>query len=552
MSQSPLHAATPQIEAIGDHALLDLRPYRPWIEVSVTLVLLALLLTTTSARFFRDPGTFWHTVTGERLLAEGFFTTDSYSFTHAGQEWIPSQWLAELAMAGLHRLAGWEGLLWGTAISLATFFGWLAGRFVHAGCHPLLAVTLVAPIFGLCCTHFHARPHLASLVLLGLVVAQLCDVENGRMSRRRLGLFIPLVIVWTNLHGGVLAGLATIGLVFAGWGGVWLVQRSRLKSTAFAARWHVPPLTTAGSLVQLGVVGVLCLGGLFVNPYGVGLLRMWQRIMQADLPQIIAEHAPLSLTEPAGLGVLLLGLGYVLMLRGTRPAKMRIVWLLPGVFFYLALSRVRHVPLFAVVTAVCLADLLPHHRWLQKLARSSDLFVTDASVGAAQSVSWRWLLAARSLPLLLVLVPGVWPVTSVQFDRNYWSVDLVEDLRREAARSASPRILNEDLFGGFLIYHVPELPVFVDDRCELYGEEFLKTYVDAPRHQAGKIRYWRERYQLNLALTRRDVQPDGTSLDSDYTRYFRTARDWQLVRETPAAALFRLRVVSDSRAAPDP
>ena len=37
------------------------------------------------------------------------------------------------------------------------------------------------------------------------------------------------------------------------------------------------------------------------------------------------------------------------------------------------------------------------------------------------------------------------------------------------------------LFGGFLIYHTPGFRVFIDDRCELYGDEFMVKYVKAGR-----------------------------------------------------------------------
>jgi hypothetical protein len=41
------------------------------------------------SQLFRDPGTFWHVVVGQRILSSGrFVTTDPFSYTHAGRPWI--------------------------------------------------------------------------------------------------------------------------------------------------------------------------------------------------------------------------------------------------------------------------------------------------------------------------------------------------------------------------------------------------------------------------------------------------------------------------------
>ena len=49
---------------------------------------------------FRDPGTFWHTVMGQRMLSSRhLIDADPFSFTFGGRPWVPYEWLAEIAMA---------------------------------------------------------------------------------------------------------------------------------------------------------------------------------------------------------------------------------------------------------------------------------------------------------------------------------------------------------------------------------------------------------------------------------------------------------------------
>src|SRR5205085_1956353 len=64
---------------------------------------------------------------------------------------------------------------------------------------------------------FHVRPHVGTIVLLGVTFAMLVDFEAGRIGLRRLLWLVPLFVLWTNLHGGMLGGLGTLGLALAGW-----------------------------------------------------------------------------------------------------------------------------------------------------------------------------------------------------------------------------------------------------------------------------------------------------------------------------------------------
>ena len=86
------------------------------------------------------------------------------------------------------------------------------------------------------------------------------------------------------------------------------------------------------------------------------------------------------------------------------------------------------------------------------------------------------------------------------------------------------------VFGGFLIYHTPGLRVFIDDRCELYGDEGLLAYVEALERDPARLDRWAREYGFELALT---------ETGSGFDRYLRQSRGWVLVRETAAASLFR-------------
>ncbi|MHC5545057.1 hypothetical protein ACYOEI_43020, partial [Singulisphaera rosea] len=81
-------------------------------EAGIGLGVWLFLMIAGRSRMLRDPGIFWHTVVGRKILSErAFLDTDPFSFTFGGQPWIPYEWLGECAMAVVHGVSGFDGLL---------------------------------------------------------------------------------------------------------------------------------------------------------------------------------------------------------------------------------------------------------------------------------------------------------------------------------------------------------------------------------------------------------------------------------------------------------
>src|SRR5262249_43043234 len=128
----------------------------------------------------------------------------------------------------------------------------------------------------------------------------------------------------------------------------------------------------------LAMLGIVFLAGFAVllNPYGADLPRTWLSLTQSTvLPQIIQEHAPLNPLRSDGLNVLVFALLYLVVLAGIHPQQARVVWFLPLPWLWQACAHIRHAPLFALAAVLAIADMLPHTRWAEWMARSrSDLF----------------------------------------------------------------------------------------------------------------------------------------------------------------------------------
>ena len=503
-----------------------------------------LLLVAGRSSFFRDPGTFWHTTTGEKILKEGFIRADPYTFTFAGQWWVPYQWLGEVGMALAHRVGGFDAQLLGAATILAAVFAWLSVRLLRTGLNLAVVAGLMALTLAAAGSHFHVRPHLVTIACLTITMAWLVDVDAGKKHLQWLGWLVPLFVFWTNAHGGMLGGVASVGLVFAGWLAWWQYGRTRSVSDGVC---RINPVAHApGSPVKswrdvgfLVLVGLGCGLAALASPYGWDLVKTWRVILgEPALRQIIQEHRPLDVTEPYAWPVLGMAALFLFVLAGVPRSEWRASWLLPLFWLIQSFGRCRHAPLFAVVALVAITAMWPHTRWAAMLAKKRPDFYTPPT--EEKRSPWYanvWLPAVAVLLSLTlqanrVAVPVIGAGWATH-DAGHWPMELLDVLKEHEPKSPGDphRVFNEYLDGGFLIYHAPNYRVFVDDRCELFGGAWLLAFVDGYANDtAGKVEAWQREYgRFDFALTR---------TGSGYDDYFKSQAAWRMVKTTPTATFY--------------
>ena len=152
---------------------------------------------------------------GQILASRAFIDTDPFTFTFAGQPWVAHQWLGECVMAVLDGSGGWILCCWPRPRSWhRSTPGSPIGCSGAActGCQPFLIMLTVAARQS----PPRSAPHRQHRVL-GLTYGWLCDFEAGRIGLGRLFWLVPIFWIWSNMHGGALAGLATMILALGGW-----------------------------------------------------------------------------------------------------------------------------------------------------------------------------------------------------------------------------------------------------------------------------------------------------------------------------------------------
>jgi len=532
------------------------RLFRP--ETLFFLALWLVLLFAFRERGFYDPGSLWHIKVGEIILNQGMPQTDPFSYTFEGRTWVPQQWGAEVLMAVTHRIGGFDAMLLAFATFVAALYTIIFRRAMQAGMGPILAGLMVGVCLFVGAFHYFVRPHMFTIVFLGWTMISIVDYERGRCTVWRLVGLIPLYILWTNLHGGVLGGTMTLGLAVAGWGVLFL--KSRMMKSGIDSESPVSsssnvnpqsndsltPIRSWRTAVLLGGIVVACGLTPFINPHGMEMIRIWQRIVASKvLPAVVHEHMPLNPTEPLGLAIIGLGVFYLILLLGTLPRTPHVSWLIPLVWFVLSFKGIRQGPLFAITAAVAMVDLWPHTVWHRLLVKYGD-----GSLARSPDYSPRAMVAPFAIPALAVLAALCLDITHtpatlvgygwVRFDPDFVPVDLNGPVGEYVAHVPSgTHVFNDANLGGYLIYHAPSLKIFMDDRCELYGDDWIKLYAETlglPPAELGRIfEGWAAKYHFDRALVRTNPpEKEKPSIE----RYLLSNPQWREVARGKCAVMF--------------
>ncbi len=423
-----------------------------WAKIFSFPVVLAMALAASIFVFdsssIADPDIWWHLRNAQVFVqTHSVVHHDFYSFTATGSRWINEAWLSELPYYFAWQWFGIRGIylvmLVEVQLILLGVFGvaYLASKNVKSAfLASWLAVWLATVSFG-------PRTLLAGWLCL---VAELYILAQFRNGNDRTWLLPPLFILWANLHGSWLIGMVLFGIFCA----AGLIQGSWGRIEAI--RW------TPHQMGKLALVGSLSIGGLFLNPYTYHLV--FYPFNFAFKQRLNVNHVDewMSLDFHTVRGKILFGmLAATIILALVRKRRWRLDelgFLLLG--FYAALTYSR----FLFLAAIVLTPIL---------ARELDFFPPYDP-----KIDKKWL---NAIFMVVIVVGCVWRFPSSQFlmrdtIRNYPARAL------NYLRQFHPQgpVFNDCLWGGYLIWNVRNIPVFIDSRIDIYEYNgVFADYLDA-------------------------------------------------------------------------
>lgn len=429
----PPQSGTVLAEAHARRRLLRLHP--AWVVIIAAAALLWRVATATGL----NTDVFWQLAAGQWMLAHrAVMRHDVFSYTVYGKTWVTEEWGFEVALAWLVRTIGpvsyW--LVSAGACIAALGFGVARWRRLGAGWLWIAVLAMVAAAalaFGVA-----PRPQDLSYAFFAL---ELLVLTLARRRAAWLWALPPLLLVWANVHGSFLLGLALIGLEV-----VWSVLPTGSRRIRIMQR--LPARAALASL--LGAAAAAC-----INPVGPGLFSYAFHVSLA--PQLTAQISEWQSPNFHSLLVLALVVGPAVTLVGVlglsdAPVAIEdlVVWAL---MFFATLHAVRFLPYLGIAWAGMAARWRPVRR---ETIRPTLL---------------TWPLAAV-VALAMLAGPHV-AAGAVQRGKGPLAVP-VSAGRFLAHRQG--RVFSSYAWSDYLIHL--GIPVFVDGRTDLYfGTGVLGEYA---------------------------------------------------------------------------
>ena len=149
----------------------------------------------------------WLAALGRTILEQGSIPSGVPYAAAPSVDWVNVPVLGELVFHALQVVGGDRGFLVAQLIAVTAALTLLAlGMRALGASDAASAVVLMLVFFAAVPSFLIVRAQLFSLVLFSAALL-LLRAESRRPSRR-VWLLVPLIVLWANLHGGVLVGLA--------------------------------------------------------------------------------------------------------------------------------------------------------------------------------------------------------------------------------------------------------------------------------------------------------------------------------------------------------
>jgi hypothetical protein len=504
----------------------------PSVADLIFVALMAVLVfTPLSLKLLGDAGIGWHIRTGQQILAiHAVPRVDPFSSSTAGKSWFAWEWLYDLVVGEVEATLGLNGVVWLTAVVIATTFASLFRWMTQRGVNIAVAVVMTLLALGASMIHFLARPHVVTWLFTLICFWILDRAERdslGSHGLRRLWVLPLLMLVWVNLHGGFLVGFVVLAIFWLGATWTWLTTKDNRIEQA------LEKITAGKRSRDLLSVGLISLAASFANPNGWKLhWHIYAYLSNHFLMNHIEEFQSPNFHGVAQkcFAVLLLivlatfaASGHALRMNGARIGQLRMSGGLTVLFaVYTGLYASRNIPVSSLLLVMVIAPMISSQLPVPLLLRRMQQIEFNLR-------GHMWPLIAAILTFAIAAHggrAGSSTLMGVHFDPKRMPVEAVNYLEQQHVRGP---ILSPDYWDGYLIYRLyPNNQVVVDDRHDLYGEAFFKSYLKMMHVQQGWQDFLREHPASCLLLPR----------DGALANVLIETRDWKPIYSDQLAIVF--------------
>ncbi len=484
------------------------------LRYSPAIVLFAIVIA--DARQHSDPDLWGHVLFGRQLLAHGSMPAGNpYSYSAPGFPWLHHEWLSEVLMGSIFDKFGPVGLkLLKFACSAGTIC-FIALAESEANPPAVVQVSILFVVALILMPVMQFRPQLFDFISLSAIIALLARYQ--RRGTGRLCIVIPLVAIWSNLHGGFFMGLVAIGVY-----GAATMLEDRWSGRGFRRGLGILAIASAAA------ASTLCT--FLIPPARDTWYTLIHSILNPMTHYTIGDWIPLLpslISAPAGsvdqkyfaLVLLFFAAALVSALLTPKGGDLPLM-AVASVMLAAAFMAVRNIP----IAVIAIAPVFANHLGL--LVRPRE--VTAAPAASARAMPRAGRLVFEVLVAVVAIVfartngvlsPGIdasdSPVRAVDFMKNH---------------ELKGNVLADYAWGQYVIWHAaPDSKVFIDSRYDLgYPPAVVADYMELDRGEAGGA-HTLAAYPHDFVLVKNG---------SPAARLMNSRPDWRLIYNDEIAALY--------------
>lgn len=277
-----------------------------FISLAVAMALVAAVLAVASKNMIVDLDLFHELSLARQIDQDGAMPlSDSFAYTPTIEKVVHHEWLTGVFLY-------WVCVKWGggsaalVALKYLLTAGIAGGCFVYArrNAVPLYLLATLAPLALLiggwiAFTNIRAQ----AFTLLFLVVTFHLLHLDRRGGRWWIAVWMPLVILWANFHGGVVSGLGIIGCY-----GIAKFAESWIRNGSC--------VVAIKSVAYLIATGIATAAAINISPYGLDYVPYLVRAIRLPRP-LITEWQPIwALDNPSPIAIYLISLGIAVLAAG--------------------------------------------------------------------------------------------------------------------------------------------------------------------------------------------------------------------------------------------
>ena len=414
------------------------------IEKVIFGIILFIIFGVASSLIVSDD-TFWQLLSGRYMMeTKSLIRTDTFTLTFDAPR-IEHCWLHDIIYYLIYSQSGYDGisLLKGLLVTLTATFLILTARSGPASVPSLLILTI--PAFLLSHWAWLDRPQLWSFLAFAVLIY---FIERYRKKPdRSIFYFLPVMVLWSNLHAGAILAFPVMAAYLAGEGVGLITGRSSLSRADYTR------------LVWLSIFMVLTTA---VTPYtDFHILKALSRhvfkgggFSGAQLPVVLRnlDWKGYSFSDypifayACGVAAIIFGLGW-------RRFSFSHLILLLGLAF-MALKGARHIPLFFFGCAAILPQYL-------------DAVFQPVAVRFKPRMSrvFRWAVCFAGVSLVSTMVYQIYTKNGIfRTGLTEWQYPLKAVTFIQQHKLPAPLFNSRD-WGGYLAWRLyPEYRVFWDAR----------------------------------------------------------------------------------------